>query len=186
MYASPLLTLALRFLACVLVTLLLGWCLGSNCSCLYKPKTVLQTCVVSTCSAKVEVFKVVLDTLFAMFFNFNGCLNLTCQCLTSEIRNCHNGGHFVLRVGGWVRPSPRAMVLPPLRTPTGVGQDLCISKAIPIPAWKKGFILLAAVVWNRSDMSCYRFCKVPNGVRLRIYVYVYVCRKNLAYIYIYI
>ena len=33
-------------------------------------------------------------------------------------------------------------------------------------------------------MSCFRFCKFPNGVRLRIYVYV--CRKNLAYIYIYI
>ena len=23
---------------------------------------------------------------------------------------CHNGGHFVLRVGGWDRPAPRAMV----------------------------------------------------------------------------
>ena len=184
MYASPLLTLALRFLACVLVTLLLGWCLGSNCSCLCKPKNCFANLCCVNCSTKVEVIKVVLDTLFAMFFNFNGCLNLTCQCLTSEIRNCHNGGHFVLRVGGWVRPSPRAMVLPPLRTPTGVGQDLCVSKAITIPAWKKDLNLLAAVVWNRSDMSWFRFASFRICVCfIRIYIYVYICRKSL-YIYI--
>ena len=42
----------------------------------------------------------------------------TLSCFTSvEHLECHNGGHFLLRVGGRERPSPRAVVDPPSTPP---------------------------------------------------------------------
>ena len=68
------------------------------------PKTVLQTCVVSTGSAKVEVFKVVLDTLFATLFNFNGGLNLTYIVSHVGKQKLSQWWPFCFK-RGWVGPS---------------------------------------------------------------------------------
>ena len=50
---------------------------------------------------------------------------------------CHNGGHFLLRVGGRERPFPHARWLTPPPHPHRRGTDLCRIESDNIPRLKK-------------------------------------------------
>ena len=167
------LTLALRLHTGVFSHAAFGfWCLGSNCSLfVYKAKTVLQTWVVSNRLCKGRGIQgcsghTVCNFYFKLkqWFEFSMLVGPT-----SVSRNCHNGGDFVLRVGGWDRPWP------PLRTPTGVGQDLCVSKAITIPAWEKDFNFAGSCRLKPFRHVVISFCWVLRFCAY-IFMYIYICQ----------
>ena len=79
------------------------------------------------------------------------------------------------------------MVLPPLRTPTGVGQDLRISKAIPFPAWKKGSHFAGSCRLKQFRHVVFLVLRVFELRKFTyIYVYVYMYVEKVWHMYIYI
>ena len=67
-----------------------------------------------------------------------------------------------------------------------MGQDLRISKAIPFPAWKKGFHFAGSCRLKQFRHVVFLFLRVSNCVSLRIYyVYVYMYVGKVWHMYIY-